>query len=93
MDGTVGEQKQDLVLVHTIGRHDVVLEFFQQRCEKSGASKLNLWKGLFVRFHNTLDTDNIGVRRVAIHCETMADLLKTKMAWDATETENREGSV
>lgn len=52
-----------------------------------------MWKGLFVHIHDTLDTYNIGVVWVAVHCETMAGLLKTKMTWDATETEDREGSV
>ena len=93
MDSAISQQEQDLVLVLTLRRLNVILELGEQWGEQSWTTKADLGQSLPVGIDDALDGDDVRVLRVTIHRETVADTVDAGVARNATEAENGEASV
>ena len=90
---TVGQQKEDLVLVRSLlGAHQVE-EFGQEGSEKSGTTKADLRERLTVYGRDLLDTCNRWILWVSIEGEAVTNSINANVPWDTSKSKDREHSV
>lgn len=93
MDCTIGEQEQDLVLVHVHSRLDVLHEFGQQRCEQRGTPETNVRQSLLVSLDNVLDAVDVGVTRVTVNREAVVHRVDAEVTRDSAKAKNGKAAV
>lgn len=72
VDGTVRQDQQDLVSIGAHRRGDIVPELGQQRGEECWTTKSDLALRLLVHSHDVLNSIDIRVSSISIHCEAVA---------------------
>jgi len=87
MDGSISQEKKDLVDVLTLESHYVTLELLEKRSEVSWTSESNLWECLSVSGDHVLDSDDFWLSGVTIDGEAVVDTVDSHVAWDTTEAE------
>jgi hypothetical protein len=93
MDGSIGQEKEDLIDVLTLELHHVVLELLEERSKVCWAAKSDLWECLSVCGYHVLNSNDFWLGSVAINSEAVVNAVNTHMAWNTTETEAWEGLV
>ena len=93
MDSSIGQEQQNLVASSLAHRLHVIFELSQEWSKKGWTSKADLGESRPIRLHNVLDSNDLGVLRVAIHRETVVGRVQVEVAWDASEAENWEATV
>ena len=68
-------------------------ELLEEGTEQSRAAKTNLRQRLTVHLHNLLNALNLRELRVSIHGKAVIDTIDSKMARDATKSEDWEKLV
>lgn len=93
VDGAIRQDQQDLVAAGAHRRLDVVPEFGQDRREDRWATEPDLAESLLVRRHDVLDTHDVGIGSVAVHCEAVTDVVDSEVSRNATEPEDGERAI
>lgn len=93
VNDTVGEQQQHGVSSVAFNRVHESQKFCQQRSEKRRSTETDLGQRHAVGFKDTLNTGNVWVAAVAVHCEAVIRLVFTKMARNTAKSKDREHAI
>lgn len=72
---------------------DIVFEFLQKWREKGWTAKTNAWQSLSVGRHDLIDSEDLWIRRVAVHGKAVVHRVDSKMARNTSKTEDWERLV
>ena len=93
MDGSIGEDQQDWILLSIFDTLAVVFELLEQRSKVSGATQAYHFDCGLVGLDYVLNAIYIRVLCVPIDCEAVANLVKAQVPRNATETEHWEAAI
>ena len=93
VDRPIGQDEQDWVLSRSHDRLRILFEFFKNGSEVCRATESNRSNCMFVSFNYVMNARDVGVRRVAIDCKAMADIVQSHVTRYSTEAEYGEASI
>ena len=93
MNGSICQEKHNLVRLRPLSRLKKSEKLGQKWCEEGWATKTNLRQRLPISHYDLLDALDRWVYHVSIHSETVVDSVDAEVAWNASESKNWEQLV